>query len=179
MNSMKMKKILGTVMALSIVMSGNVLASETDTLEISNYDVTKQVDSESSEDYIKFLDNKERINSDGSFEFDVRFEVTSNKFKIKSGATSIKISTSAIIENGYGDNVTWNYPNHEYEITLYGDNWFGKSKTFTANGDNEYVTYSGLDSSKEYYIAIRNLDKLPAGTSVVGNGTISNYININ
>ncbi len=177
---MKKNKIMATVMALTMLTSTNVFANEKELIEVNGKSVNMHMLSEANtEDSIEIMPSKERINADGSFTFDVGYSVLSNEFKIKEGATSIRITTSAIIENSNGSNVTGSYEDHSYQIILYANGYEVGEKSFTANGDTEMATYAGLDSRKTYTIKIINNDYLPAGTTVVGSGTISNYVHIN
>ncbi len=170
---MKLKKGL-QLLIVSTMLIGNTLAVSANELNIESEISSTDNVNEINEDYIVFSDNQ-KIDSNGNFYFGVTYQVNSNKFKIEEGETSIKITSSAIIENAYGEDVTHKYPGHGYEIRLYENNFYKGSADFTANGDEESKTFSGLSSDDTYYIKIMNSDKLPEGTEVVGQGNISNY----
>lgn len=120
----------------------------------------------------EFSTPKKRISSDGSFTFEIGYSVTSTKFQASD--TRIVISSTAKIVNPLGEDVTGEYPDHRYAIDLiYGG---GQSRTFYADGETLNTVQFNVSKDKDYKIRIRNVDYLPAGTNVVGEGNITNYI---
>ena len=128
------------------------------------------------EGIVEIKPSRERINSNGTFTFDVGYSITSTTFKVSS--TSTRISLSAVVKNAYGTNVSSSYPNHKYTITLYKSGGWGSVAvaTYYANGTSYQFDAVGLSTSDTYYFTIDNNDYLPAGTVVSGSGSISNYV---
>ena len=123
----------------------------------------------------------QRVDSDGSFTFDVGYSVTSTKFQVSSTSTTINLR--AHIEGPTGDDVTDDYPNHRYQIIFYKVGSIIDPKIddsyFYADGTQNSWTVSGLNTSDTYYFKIINTDYLPNGTTVVGSGSLTNYVHPN
>jgi len=176
-----LKKLLCLALAgiLSIGMSTSVFAANYQKEELVCIN-GKQIDINTySEGQIKIIPSTHRISSTGEFTFDVGYSVRSDKFKVNSTETTFTITAG--IEGSTGTNITSQYPNHKYQIILYKDNFWNTkvdSSYFYADGSQDTWTVINLDKNQKYYFVIYNTDSLPAGTTVVGNGSISNYVHI-
>lgn len=127
---------------------------------------------------IEILPSMALINRNGTFTFDINTLVTSTTFKVNSNQTTFKVSAG--IYGPYGDDVTSSYPNHRFEIVFYKKGAIFDSKVdsshFYADKTQYSWTVTGLNTSDTYYFMVLNTDYLPAGTTVSGSGSLTNYV---
>ena len=123
--------------------------------------------------YIEF-DNRQRMDSDGSFTFEAQYSVKSDYFKPTS--TSITISTLAYIYKQGTDSIILDTA-YTYTVTLYkyGSSIPVGSYMGYADGNTDKKTFTGLDTSKKYYFYILPHDQLLSdhGEWLTGRGTVS------
>lgn len=131
----------------------------------------KIVYEEQSDGYIEFVVPKEKIDSNGNFTFEILSTVTSTSFGVSDDR--IVVSSKAKIINPAGKDVTSDYPDHRYAIDLIGGDG---TRTFYADGVTLNKVQFYVTPGNTYKIRIRNVDYLPAGTNVVGSGSITNYV---
>ena len=120
----------------------------------------------------------QRINSNGTFDFDVGYSVTSTSFKVSATQTTIKVKAS--IKGPTGNDVTSSYPDHRYQIIFYKKGSILDTKISSSYFYADKTEYSwavvGLNTSDTYYFVINNTDYLPSGTTVSGSGSLTNYV---
>ena len=180
---LKVKKILSMVlvivMATSVGASAFASESSEDVYQVNGIQVSAEQLDNLSEGVLSITPSSERINSNGSFTFNFGSALISSRFKVNSTSTTISINAS--IQNPVGSDVTSSYPNHQYQIILYKDGVFDTKVDqdfFYADGCTYTFTAIGLDTNATYYFKIINNDYLPAGTTLVGYGSVSSYVHI-
>lgn len=131
----------------------------------------------SSDGYILFSSGNERIASDGKFDFECTYSVSSEAFKFDK--TTAKITAKAQIINRNGDVVTDSYPNATYTIKLYKKGGgLVATGNFSPDSGNQSFNVT-VDTSTSYYFEIATGgQKLPSGTNLTGSGTITNFIKL-
>lgn len=122
----------------------------------------------------EYLRWKDTVDSKGTiaktFEFRIRYSVTSAKFTISS--TSVYVNSSAWYEDGAG-NPHMGDDGHRYTIDVYGG--FVDRSIQCDIGGTESGTLSGFTSGNKYRVRITNNDDLPYSTYYLGGvGTITN-----
>lgn len=166
----EMKKLLCCVMAFMLSVTP-VFASEkrNNSLEDNSTQMQSIDEVAHSEDdgYFKFINPNSRITSKGAFTYEFYVGLSSDKFKLKSGATSTTISFDEYWSTGSGT----------ISVTLYkGLGTSLGTKTYSA-GYNASLTWTDLKDSDTYYFKMSNSDSnaAAAGRVVSGSGSISNF----
>lgn len=103
-----------------------------------------------------------------SFEFKIRYSVTSSKFTVDS--STVTVSSSAQVQDRYGYNQS-GYSGHAYQIQVTGI--YSRNLYFSVGG-TESGTISNLESGGSYKVTIINNDYLNDSLYLVGSGTIRN-----
>lgn len=123
--------------------------------------------------------NKQRMNSDGSFIFELNYRLTSSRFTATS--TTIRIDTCAqiLMVDGTGDIFT--DASELFRVTLYHDGFFDSAvDSYIGAADNIYggKTFTNITSGDKYYFIIEPVDENFSMTPkyFTGYGNVSNVI---
>lgn len=102
------------------------------------------------------------------FEFRITTSVTSSSFKIDS--TAVNIYASATVRSDEDDRLMTGYDDTKFTVMLRRGLW---SKTIKGTvGDGLSGSITGLTSGTDHYIRINCSDRLPDGSSLVGDGRV-------
>ncbi len=175
----RLKKIMALVlaMAMTMAMSGNVLAAEAKDLDdgyliINGNQVVRAYENYENPETGEYVHWTTNVNARGtivkSFEYKIRYSVTSSSFTV--GSTSVSVSSNAHVEDIYG-NYASGYSGHAYQIQITGI--FSRNLYFSVGG-TESGTLSGLQNGGSYTVTIINNDYLSDIYYLVGSGSISN-----
>lgn len=105
-----------------------------------------------SDEYITFVPGKERIESDGTFEFNVRSDLRSGSFTANEDTITIYSKCRKFNVNTGGVEST---KACEYTLTLYEKETSDKVGSYTGYANNKKVTQEfSVEKGKEYYFII-------------------------
>ena len=157
-----MKKILALILIISLL--SGVLSVSTFASDNNSSDTADNFE------HICFLEDDNRIYSNGYFEFTIRWGVTSDTFTANS--SSITIQTCAWIYDSY-DHSTYNDSSKRFQLTLYKANgtYIGSYIGY-ANSVYGGLSFS-VTNGASYYFKISTLDALPDNCYVDGYGYVS------
>ncbi len=177
-----MKSVMSLIMAVALLFGAGV---ETNAAELSKQNdddcfiINGNIKVPMYTDYYnpetgEYLRWKDTVDSKGTiaktFEFRIRYSVTSAKFTISS--TSVYVDSSAWYENAAGNPVSGG-DGHRYTIDVFAT-FVGDSLQCDIGG-TESGTLTGFTSGNQYRVRITNNDALPYSTYyLVGVGTITN-----
>jgi len=119
---------------------------------------------------IEITNSMARFNSQGEFDFEFQFSLTSGNFKITS--TSTVIGCNSHLEGSGGTERT------QYGITLYEKNglsWKNKGTEIYKVGQYDSGSWSNLTANGTYRIIMTTPTVASNGMSIVGDGKISNF----
>lgn len=165
-----MKKILRNVLcivfALSMMATMAVSASADEANEF--------------EEYIRFTgaaqgDVAPAIDSNGNFEFEIQYQVESEKFEATSNTMTIwtkaYLYSAADRQNHYDID-------RKYTITLMKDGWLWDTEVGTLTAYSDWLDYSAtfsVDEGKTYYLRVTVTTSLvPTSFTMIGHGSVSN-----
>ena len=159
-----MKKIVCVLLACTMLITGNTLFFAAEPIQES---VAIKCDEQLPENtrvgnYFEFIDGRERISSDGLFNFSYSFYLDSTTFL--PAASTIYLSIKATCTEGTPD----------FYVSLYEldtDKMIKRIK-FTANGVSQSGTFSSLDAtSTRYYLKFERAEIFWSGT-ITGSGKL-------
>lgn len=114
---------------------------------------------EADKNYIKFVPGQARMNSDGSFIFDLHYRLQSDDF-IANG-TEITIQTACVIQLYDGTGREYTDASEQFIVTLYRAGFISTAVgSYVGNADNIYGrrTFTNIKQGKKYYFVIEPVD---------------------
>lgn len=124
-----------------------------------------------SDEYITFISGKERIESDGTFEFNVRSDLRSGSFTANEDTITIYSKCRRFNVNTGGVESTKAY---EYTLTLYEKDTSDEVGSYTGYANNKKVTEEfSVKKGKEYYFIITCDPTHSMPYSLRGSGKVS------
>lgn len=158
------KRIMAMVMMFSTVFSSiglQALAADDEKNDKSiECEYALPENNDSSSEYFEFIqDSNQRIDANGYFTFSYLNSMISTSFKPAASSMTIYVTATSSPT-----------PNKTYYISLveFDTDTIVKRVSFTANGVSQYYVFTGLDTSKDYYLGF-SLPLFSSGT-VTGSG---------
>lgn len=111
------------------------------------------------QDYITFTPSQSRMESDGSFEFELHARLESGKFK--ANGTEITIQTACVIKLYDGTGREYTDSSEKFMVTLYRSGFIPTAVgSYVGNADNIYggLTFTNIKQGKKYYFVIAPVD---------------------
>ncbi len=175
----KVKKLVVMVLSFVIVFAFStpafasetrmVIPDEREYLVVNGTDIVyvgEDYENPDTGEYIHWNQSRSNSNIDKSFEFKIRYSVTSSKFTVHSD--KVLVSADAEVQDLDG-NVVSGYEGHLYTVSIVG--WYSRNLQFSV-GYEQSGTISGLDNGGSYKVTIINNDYLSDTRYLVGSGTI-------
>lgn len=162
------KKLLSIMLVFTMLLATNLtaFAAEEETYDdvASECDIELEENTDDSEEYFKFGNPKLRLDSNGNFTFSFKREMSSGYFKPASSSITVYAQATSSTDN------------ESYYIGLYkynssGDDTFIKRIKYTANGNNQSYTFTGLSTSSSYYLYFTK--PLTSSATITGSGRIA------
>ena len=155
------KKFISAILCMAILTAFPLAAHATEVEPIPS----------AADEYITFTTGKERIASDGTFEFNVRAELRSGTFTADDD--TIKIYSKCRLFNVNTGSVT-SSKNYEYTLTLY-EKGVGAVGSYTGYANNRKTTQKfSVVEGKEYYFIITCDPTHTMPYSLRGTGKVTN-----
>ncbi len=162
-----LKRIISMVLATMLLCTALITG-----VSAAEYDPTEDF-----EGYIRFVDSNKRIASDGTFEFELNYSLTSGRFT--ANGTSITIETTAQICMWDGTGKIVDDNDEQYTVTLYHEVWIFTmevgSYTGTCNNKTSSKTFTNLTKGDTYFFKINpvNANLSMTAKHIKGTGIVS------
>lgn len=155
-----LKKLISAILCFTILLSFPLTARATESI------------GNDSDEYIIFSSGKERIESDGTFDFNVRSDLRSSSFTANKDTITIYSKCRRFNVNT-GD--VESSKAYQYTLTLYEKDTGDEVGSYTGYANNKNVTQKfSVENGKEYYFVITCNPTHTMPYSLKGTGKVSN-----
>lgn len=162
------KKLLSVMLVFTMLLATRLTAFAA---EEENYDdvarkcnVDLEENTDDTKEYFIFENLNMRLDSNGKFTFSFKREMSSGYFK--PAGSSITVYAKATSST---DNETYYIGVYKYNSS--DDDTLIKRIKYTANGDNQSYTFTGLNTSSSYYLYFTK--PLTSSATITGSGRIA------
>ena len=162
------KRMLSVVLVLAMLFTTNLTAFASEKVEYDDVAVASDMNldenTDDSSEYFRFANPNSRIDSNGNFTFSFKREMDSSYFKPKNSSITVYAKATSSTSNK-------NYYIALYKYNSPGDDIMIKRIKYTANGNNQSYTFTGLSTSSDY--CLRFTKPLTSSATITGSGRIA------
>ncbi len=168
-----MKNIKKIVSVLCAIVFGVNMAFSASAEDVIKDETNSSSFYDNSDEYIEFVNPDSRIASNGDFEFEIKYSVTSDKFKFSD--TKTRITVSAYIYDEKTKKISYN--NEDIVVlTISSGLTYSKKYEFYADGEDYTFDLVDLDTSKKYVLEVSNAEvSTDVFQYIKGKGNLTNY----